>query len=330
MEVLLVEDDTRDEFAELLHEIALAAMALRAVSPGDPRTDELTSTRPEDLVPPWPRRVRRWGAAAIALLVAAAVAVAVVDARGAAAAAARLAADPTVLSAMTGPPVVQWETAGPGAPRDLDSGARAGTTERTLDDGTLVTWSRAPDGSFERGRVDLRRGARAYALPGAPLLPEVTDGSVPRTLVIVTREGSRLRGLALVTGSRLWSLPRAGTGPVRAVAQVDGVLVLDEGSVLTTVDVRTGDPLWSTSVAPEVTGQGRTDGDRVLLVVREDDGSLLLVARSLADGAEVWRTALPTTTTQLDVVDHQLVVTTTGTTPRPAGGRADRRPQPRR
>ncbi|WP_225753937.1 PQQ-binding-like beta-propeller repeat protein [Actinotalea sp. Marseille-Q4924] len=309
MEVVLVEDETRDEFLDLLREIALAAVALRAVSPGDPREERPDGGDPRgegagalSFRTSW----RRWALAAVALLTVVAVATTVVDARNAAAAAARLAADPGVLQELDGPPTEAWRTSGP------DAATRppvepAGAIDRTLPDGSRVIWS--TDGERDRGRVVVRGGSRSYALPGPVLLPAVTDGSVPRTLVVVTGDGTHLRGIALLTGDRLWSTPRVRTGPVEAVAQVDGVLVLDEGTALTTLDVRTGQALWTATVEPAVAGHGLTDGRVLLLPERDTDGDLVLVARRLTDGTELWHTDLPVGTAALTVVDHELVLT---------------------
>lgn len=328
MEVLLVEDETHDEFLDLLHEIALAAVALRAGSPGDPRPDDAAggpagtardgdARRPQGtgLRASGLRLLRRWAVLAGLLLLVAAVTSTVLDARGSAAAHARLAADPGVLHPLDGPPSAQslrgssavrtGAAAAQGTPRD----GPAGTVELTLPGGVRASWTRGADGTFERGRLVDRRRSRGYALPGPLLLPRVTDGSVPRTLVALTADGGHLRGLALSTGSRLWSLPRTRTGQVEASAQVDGVLVLDEGTTVTAVDVRTGGVLWSAAVEPAVRGHALTDGHLVLLPVRDEDGALQLVARRLLDGAQAWRTPLPGGTTALSVVDHRLVVT---------------------
>lgn len=61
IDVTLVEDAPEDEFLTLLHELALEAIALRAASPGDARS-ETTHERPQAPAPErrrhgWPRRV---------------------------------------------------------------------------------------------------------------------------------------------------------------------------------------------------------------------------------------------------------------------------------
>ncbi|MBC7290650.1 MAG: PQQ-binding-like beta-propeller repeat protein [Actinotalea sp.] len=310
LEVLLVEEQTGDDYLALLHEIAVAAAALRAVSPGDPRTGEAeldAAWRAREERRDRRRRRRRVGrlVAALVVLLAVLVAVAVVDARRAAEADARLAASPAVLHRLTGPPDVRREglpvaTPGPAAPAP-------GEERHALPEGARAVWTQGPDGTFERGRVVVRDGGPSHPLPGPLLLPPVDDGTLPRTLVVVTPDGSRVRGVALRTGARLWSWGRDRSDPVRAAARVDGVLVLDEGSAVTALDLRSGTPLWRAAADPAVSGHGATDGQVVLLAVRDADGAPLLEARRLADGTLAWRTPLPAGTTALAVVDHRLV-----------------------
>lgn len=183
--------------------------------------------------------------------------------------------------------------------------------EHALPDGARATWSWRPDGGTGRGQVTRDDGTRAFALPGPPLPAAVTDGSEARTLVAMTANGERLRGLDARTGRVRWSQPYAGEPSVRASAQVDGVLLLDDGATVTAIDVRDGRGLWGATIAPGVTpGPALTDGEVVLLPARAVDGALWLVAWRIADGTEVWRSGTPVGTVALTAVNHHLIAST--------------------
>lgn len=182
--------------------------------------------------------------------------------------------------------------------------------EHVLPGGARATWSWRPDGDSGRGQVTRDVRGRVFSLPGPPLPPAITDGSEARTLVAMTADGERLRGLDLRTGRMRWTQPYAGAVPVHATAQVDGVMLLDGGATVTAVDVRDGRQLWGATVASGVTqGSALTDGEVVLLPARFD-GALWLVAWRIADGTEVWRGGTPLGTVALTVADHHLVATT--------------------
>lgn len=378
IDVILVEDEVPDEFLALLHELALEAIALRAGSPGDPRSEPV----PDE--PPGPaadgraasrllhrlgrRRIAQLaGVAAIALAVA--VVPAVIDTRRAAARLAVLHATPSVLGPAASAPVEVWRTPGrvagaqadvllvAGAPdgslQRIDpatgemmwtvssvselgpaslglglalgfgfaddaglaaAGARPASTrpeEYTLPGGARATWSWDPSGSSGQGAVTWADGRRGFGLWGPPLVPALTDESEAGTLVVMTAAGDRLLGRDLRTGRSRWSVRYDGAVPVRAAALVDGVMLLDDGTVMTAIDVRTGDGLWRAPVASEVTrGSALIDGEIVLLPVHDGGAGVQLVARRIADGAEVWRTGTPSGTVSLTVVEHHLVAST--------------------
>ena len=327
VEIILVQDESDDEFLALLHELALEAIALRAHSPGDPRP-EVDADQAQDLPAPdegpgaWlvhrlgRRRLARWAVIAVAAI-AVAIAPGVVDSRRAAARLAALEASPGVLEQATRPPVELWRTpgrlAGDQADAPLVAGADepSGTEEYVLPDGARVTWSWDPDQSSGEGSVTGTDGVRAFGLSGPPVVPALTDGSAAGTLVVMTTDGERLIGRDLRTGRNQWSLTYRGALPVHAAAQVSGVMLLDDGAMMTAIDVRTGNQLWSAQLASDVTqGAALIDGRVVLLPVHTDGADMQLVARRIADGAPFWRTSLPAGTVSLAVEDHQLVATT--------------------
>lgn len=320
LDVVVLEEERahdEDEYLRTLHAIALAAMALRATSPGDPHPLVEPEEAPDDDAPHGLRdrlggRGARLGATAVVVAVGVMVGATVPEARGDAERLAVLAADPAVLAEVTAPPAELWRADGTlddVAPARSGAG-RAGTEEQhDLPGDARATWSWAEDGTFDRGLVVVG-DQRAYALPGPLLLPAVTDGSFPRTLLSVPPSGATVRGIALRTGDRLWSWSRTDDGSLEATVLVDGVVLLDEGDVVTAVDVRDGTTLWRTALDPDVGGaRTPTDGDVVLLPVPGDGGPQLLAAR-VADGTGLWRAPLPPGTTALAVVDRTLVAAT--------------------
>ena len=182
--------------------------------------------------------------------------------------------------------------------------------EYTLPGGERATWQWYADGAYGQGRVVSAHGMRRLVLLGPPLVPALTDGSQASTLV-TTVDGDRIRGLDLRGGSILWSRVYPGVASVRATVQVDGVLILDDATTVTAIDVRTGDDVWSAPIDSEVARDSAlTDGEVLLLPERDTGDDVQLVARRIDDGATLWRTALPTGTVSLSVVDHHLVAST--------------------
>ena len=180
--------------------------------------------------------------------------------------------------------------------------------EHALPGGARATWAWWPDGLDGRGEVTWDGPGRVFPLPGPPLPPAITDGSQARTLLAMTADGKRLRGLDLRTGRTRWSHPAVSGSPVRATAQVAGVTLLDDGATVTAIEVSSGDSLWSAPVSSGVApGPAMTDGELVLLPVRGGDSAVWLVARRLADGGEVWRTRTIPASFAFTVVDHRLV-----------------------
>ncbi len=112
--------------------------------------------------------------------------------------------------------------------------------EYILPGGEHATWWWYADGAYGQGRVASDHGMRMIVLLGPPLVPALTDGSQASTLV-TTADGDRIRGLDLRSGRIRWSGTYPGAASVRATVQVDGVMILDDGTTVTAIDVRTGD-----------------------------------------------------------------------------------------
>ena len=292
------------------------------------------------------RRVVQLAVIATAAL-AVMIAVGVVDARRASARVTALEATPSVLQPVPNPPVELWRMPGRVVSDQADvllvAGANGGSLQRVdpatgeatelatgeqvdtqgarreplsleeyaLPGGATATWSWAPDGESGHGSVTRKDGGRAFGLWGPPLVPAITDGSEAGTVVVMSTDGDWLFGWDLRTGRNRWALPYGGAVSVNAAAQVDGVMLLDDGAEVTAIDVRTGTELWSAPIAPGVThGSALIDGTVVLLPVSGDGTAVDVVARGIADGAQLWRTGTPAGTVALTVVDHHLVAST--------------------
>ncbi|HMO11215.1 MAG TPA: PQQ-binding-like beta-propeller repeat protein, partial [Actinotalea sp.] len=156
----------------------------------------------------------------------------------------------------------------------------------------------------------IRADGRPVPLLGPPVVPAVTDGSFPSSLLVTSARGDRLGSLDLRSGRNLWLRPAPGSSTLTATAQVGGVALLEHATSVTAVDVRLGANRWRAAVEPGVATGALTDGEVVVLPEPASDGTLMLVARDVADGAERWRVPAPAGTTTLAVVAHQLVAAT--------------------
>lgn len=179
--------------------------------------------------------------------------------------------------------------------------------EYALPGGEHATWWWYADGAYGQGRVTSDHGMRVLALLGPPLVPALTDGSQAATLVS-TADGDQVRGLDLRNGRTRWSRTHPDVTSLRAIAQVGGVMVLQDGATVVAIDVSTGDWRWDAPADSQVTGGAAlTDGEVLLLPERRADGGLELVARRITDGSALWTTTLPTGTSSLTVVDQRLI-----------------------
>ena len=136
-------------------------------------------------------------------------------------------------------------------------------------------------------------------------------GVLPATWTVHTTRKVRLLanapyvllvGVDAATGSELWSLP--GTG-VRAVARVDGRVVVQTDSTYRSVDARTGEEAWAVELDDDGPGPVLTDG-RSIYVTERSRGGPGLVSIALDDGAVEWRWALPEDTFHVVAVEGRL------------------------
>jgi outer membrane protein assembly factor BamB len=143
-------------------------------------------------------------------------------------------------------------------------------------------------------------GEPAFRVEGRVLEAPLSDGSAPG--VLVTNTFGSIVGVDAATGSELWSLP--GTG-VRAVARVDGRVVVQTDSTYRSVDARTGEEAWAVELDDDGPGPVLTDG-RSIYVTERSRGGPGLVSIALDDGAVEWRWALPEDTFHVVAVEGRL------------------------
>ena len=89
-------------------------------------------------------------------------------------------------------------------------------------------------------------------------------------------------------------------------------MAITSGAPAGAIDIRTGRRLWELAVDQSVYAGPLTDGELVLVPVREA-GTLQLVAVSVRTGIEAWRMPLPVGTSEVSSTLGGLVLATTGT-----------------
>ena len=213
--------------------------------------------------------------------------------------------DALVVGALSGEVAVSLITGAPLHPEEVTHEPAVHEVTHLSDGGTAI-WQPRPDGTSGTGRVVDVLGRRAFALTGPVQRAATRDDSLPQTLVVSSVAGNRLRGVSLDTGRQLWSTE---TGRASPLVQVLGVMVLGQEDTLTALDLRDGSVLWRTARDPAVRSPGLTDGELVLVPQHAQTGQVLS-ARTLSDGAEVWRAALPEGTTAVLTVGGRLVAQT--------------------
>lgn len=172
-----------------------------------------------------------------------------------------------------------------------------------LPDGGTATWRYAEQGEGE-GEVLDADGSIRFRLPGPVLRPELDDGSAPDVLVAQDDRNHRIWGLDVRSGADAWSVDSVGQWPLLVL---DGRMLLSGGTGPRMIDLRDGSEVWSATGSGGYWQAAMTDGERVLLLERGDRGPVL-VARSLADGAVVWRSTVPLSTQGAAVAGSGYVV----------------------
>jgi len=184
-----------------------------------------------------------------------------------------------------------------------------------LADGGTVEWAQEPTGSDGTVRVLEPDGTVRFEVSGNPWWFGRADESAA-DLVLVQQQGSvgadahgsQVVALDAATGETLWSGADVGDWPI---ALIDGV-ALTSGAMAGAIDIRSGRRLWELPVDASVYVGALTDGELVLVPVREA-GILRLVALSVRTGTEAWRMRLPVGTSEVSSTLGGLVLATTET-----------------
>lgn len=198
----------------------------------------------------------------------------------------------------------------PGVVDVLAAGVAATLTEdghRLVED-DVWTIVRLHDGRYvgnEYGRgtatVFTAGGEPAFRVKGRVLETPLSDGSAPG--VIVTNTFGSIVGVDGATGSRLWEAPGAG---IRAVARVDGRIVVQADASYRSLDVRTGVEAWSVHLDETGPWPVLTDGESLLVPEGGRGHHPGLVSIALDDGALEWRWSLPPDTYHVVAVEGRL------------------------
>ena len=187
-------------------------------------------------------------------------------------------------------------------------GANPGDQTRLLDDGTLVRtrYRLHDDGVDAVSDLSTGRGEPWASVQGVLVAPATSDGTSGLVFaaggLTDTASGGRVRAFDRGSSAQEW----LATAPAPEVAvDAAGRVVLRGGGGLVGVDAATGEEVWSASFGPSV-GRVFTDGRRVAIEHDASDGSPVLSAVSLDDGASVWEVALPVGTTRVVRLGSQL------------------------
>lgn len=159
------------------------------------------------------------------------------------------------------------------------------TVRTELPDGGTAEWTPTMTGAGT-GRVLDADGTERFALDG-PVVTTVSDASVPERIVVGLSDQQLFAVLDSRDGHEVW---RGGTAQ-RAVARLDGLLVVVGVDVVMGVRIQDGVEQWSVTAPNAHQVPILTDGSTLL--VRRDAGSQrLLAAIDATDGRELWQMPL--------------------------------------
>jgi len=158
-------------------------------------------------------------------------------------------------------------------------------------------------------------GRRLALVDGEAVAPTIVDDAGEAAHRVLTVE--RGNGvLTLRAYDRPWGTDATWQTiepDAQVVADAGGRVVLMRTTSLVGLDAVTGTRVWQRPVVA-VTADGPasvfSDGRRIAIVVRQDDGSLALAAFSLADGDLAWQVGLPTGTVRVLRAGAQLYAQT--------------------
>ncbi len=194
----------------------------------------------------------------------------------------------------------------------LPGGRFAVTDATTHDDGVRAAPSVVTAGTTGAGSTPSADAAsdapEVLTIPGRILVPVVDDGSAPDVLLTVPFGDGHVVAVDADSGRELWRAEtRVGT---RAVL-LDRRLVVGTAGGVRALDVRSGQVRWATG--PDVVPSGPdllTDGEVVLVPVRQPDRRPALVALGITDGDERWRSPVRAGVLELRALDGRALALT--------------------
>lgn len=178
------------------------------------------------------------------------------------------------------------------------AGATVEDQTRLLEDGTLVrTRYRLRDAGVDAiSQLSTGRGEPWASVRGVLVAPTVSDGS--SGLVFAAgglTSGGRVRAYDRGTAEQVWL---ASAPAPEVVVDAAGRVVLRGGGALVGLDAATGKEAWTHAFGPSI-GRAFTDGRRVAVEHDTSDGTPVLSAVALDDGAAAWEVPVPAGTTRV-------------------------------
>lgn len=165
-----------------------------------------------------------------------------------------------------------------------------GADIRTTPDGFGV-WSGAAAGTRDpTGTWFDRSGTPLGELDGLFVEPPVADGSRPEVWLSGRVDTGELVATDLTAGRELWRVPARGA---YLLLRRDGAVVLTTGEEVRSLDLRTGQVQWTTTVAGLAARSGSVTDGASVVVVAEARGQAQLVALDVGTGALRWETPAP-------------------------------------
>ncbi|WP_456825487.1 outer membrane protein assembly factor BamB family protein [Cellulomonas sp. P5_E12] len=187
-------------------------------------------------------------------------------------------------------------------------GSTVADQTRLLEDGTLVrTRYRLRDAGVDAvSELSTGRGQPWASVPGVLVAPATSDGT--SGLVFAAggladqTSGGRVRAFDRASAAQEW----LATAPAPEVAvDAAGRVVLRGGGGLVGLDAASGEQQWARTFGPSI-GRVFTDGRRVAVEHDASDGTPMLSAVALDDGAPAWEVPLPVGTTRVVRLGGQL------------------------